>query len=57
MVMAVPDMKKLLELKQIAMKRCEERILEAARRPPCKKRLEDDDRHGMTRKMTSKYGL
>jgi len=57
MVMAVPDMKKLLELKQIAMKRCEERILEAARRPPCKKRREDDDSHGMTRKMNSKYGL
>ncbi|MDD3574057.1 hypothetical protein [Methanospirillum sp.] len=55
--MAVPDMKKILELKQIAMKRCEERILEAARRPPCKKRREDDDSYGMTRRMKSKYGL
>jgi len=56
-VMAVPDMKKILELKQIAMKRCEDRILEAASRPPCKKKLEDAESYGMTRRMKSKYGL
>jgi hypothetical protein len=55
--MAVPDMKKILELKQIAMKRCEDRILEAASRPPCTKHLEDTDSYGMTRRMKSKYGL
>ncbi|HOJ97451.1 MAG TPA: hypothetical protein PK024_11530 [Methanospirillum sp.] len=55
--MAVPDMKKILELKQVAMKRCEDRILQAASRPPCTKHLEDTDSYGMTRRMKSKYGL
>jgi len=55
--MAVPDIKKILELKQVAMKRCEDRILEAARRPPCTKKLEDSENYGMTRRTKSKYGL
>lgn len=55
--MAVPDMKKILDLKQIAMKRCEDRILEAASRSPCTKKLEESENYGMTRRTKSKYGL
>ncbi len=57
MSMVALDMKKILELKQIAMKRCEDRIREAAHRPPCTKQRQEAESFGMTRKMKSKYGL
>jgi hypothetical protein len=55
--MAIPDMKKILELKKAAMKRCEDRINEAASRPPCQKNHEETPEYGVTIKLKKKYGL
>ena len=55
--MVMPDMKKILELKQQAMRRCEDRIKEAAAKPPCMKKFTEQSDYGVTRSMKSKYGL
>lgn len=51
------DLKKIMELKQIAMKRCEERILDAAERPPCQKKMDMMENYGVTMSLKRKHGL
>lgn len=55
--MTLPDMKKILELKMLAMKRCQDRIDEAASRPPCQKKLEENPDYGITKSLKRKYDL
>ena len=56
--MTLPDMKKILELKMLAMKRCQDRIDEAASRPPLyRKNFEDAPDYGVSKNLKKKYGL
>ncbi|MDD1725228.1 MAG: hypothetical protein LUQ07_08905 [Methanospirillum sp.] len=55
--MASLDLKKILELKQTAMRRCEERIRDAALKPPCIKKLEGMENYGVTTSLKRKHGL
>lgn len=51
------DFKKIMELKQTAMRRCEERIHDAALKPPCVKKLETMESYGVTLSLKRKHGL
>ncbi|NLV26820.1 MAG: hypothetical protein GXY48_06605 [Methanomicrobiales archaeon] len=51
------DLKKIMEMKQIAMKRCEERIRDAAKQPPCQKKLDEMEKFGVTLSLKRKHGL
>jgi hypothetical protein len=57
--MAQIDFNAIMKLKMVAMKRCEERIEEAASRPPCsKKKFEDNPEcYGVTRVLKKRHGL
>lgn len=53
------DLNAIMALKKAAMRRCEERIEEAASRPPCdrKKMEEYSDCHGVTQVLKRRHGL
>lgn len=51
------DLNKIMQLKQMAMKRCEERIQDAAKRSPCSKRVEPVSDYGVTLSLKRKHGL
>ena len=53
------DMDVIMKLKKTAMKRCEERILEAASLPPDEKNRRSDcqETYGVTRILKKRHGL
>ena len=53
------DMDVIMKLKKTAMKRCEERILEAASLPPEEKNKKNDyqETYGVTRVLKKRHGL
>ena len=53
------DMDVIMKLKKTAMKRCEERILEAASLPPDEKnrRIDCQETYGVTRILKKRHGL
>jgi hypothetical protein len=53
------DLDAIMRLKKTAMKRCEERIIEAASLPPDQKRTEKEctESYGVTRLLKKRHGL
>lgn len=53
------DLNVIMKLKKTAMKRCEERILEAASLPPDEKKKKEEcqETYGVTRILKKRHGL